>query len=101
LAWKFIGDSVFFLPSAAVFLRPLDHLTRVERRPSRGRDLVGPVPEHHGAVGYVVGQKCSAFSNHFNPLPQQVIAPRQQVSFLPHVLELIFIHNPIQFFQVT
>jgi hypothetical protein len=39
-----------FLPwrLAAVVLRPLDHVPGIERRPRRGRDLVGPVPEHHG-----------------------------------------------------
>ena len=83
---------------AAVVLRPLDHIARIERRPRRGRDLVGPVAEHHGAVGNVVGQKYSACSNHFNPLQQQVIAPRQQVPFLPHVLELVFVFS---LFKVT
>ena len=34
--------------SAAVVLGPLDRVPGIERRPRRGRDLVSPVPEHHG-----------------------------------------------------
>ena len=36
-----------------------------------------------------------------NPLQPQVIAPQQRAPFWPHVLELVFVFNPIQFLQVT
>ena len=45
--------------------------------------------------------KMQRLRTHFNPLQLQVIALRQRVAFWPRVLELVFVFNPIQFFQVT
>jgi hypothetical protein len=40
-------------------------------------------------------------TTHPNPLQPQVIAPHQRAPFWPHVLELVFVFNPIPFIQVT
>ena len=42
-------------------------------------------------------QKRRACVKHANPLQQQVIAPRQLVPFLPHVLESVFVFSLFQF----
>ena len=38
---------------------------------------------------------------HANPLQQQVIAPRQRLPFLPHVLESVFCFQPLQIHMIN
>lgn len=42
-----------------------------------------------------------ASATHPNPLQQQVIAPRQRVLFLPHVLESVFCLQPLQIHMIN
>jgi hypothetical protein len=43
----------------------------------------------------------SARATHANPLQPQVIAPRQRVPFLPHVLESVFCLPPLQIHMIN